>query len=369
MDQRVAVGVLCVRLARMLGVVLACAVVMGAGDGGASGKARTRAPIAKRIVIEERADGEHQAALARHARAGVPVIASSAASKTFAATHATATVAGTGTTGAPDVLSTQADREGVAADVLVRASDGYKGDVTVDGVSLGAGFTLREFVAASKSRNVRVDGPADAVRLVRGPEATAPTPTMTLGMFDDAPGLLSREDLQRAGPSIAAAATSTNLNQCVDVDRACEFSFDLVFDAAVTDNCAGADALPELLFFERSAGRAGDAVTVQALDERGMEVGRAVVLGCDVGRECSPAANAAVFDRKLQVTGYESVTFIAVDLSSLGVSNVRTLRVRTPRAGDETLDGRAWSGSAGMPDFKVVGVDTNVTLPSWLIGD
>lgn len=320
---------------------------------------------AKRIVIGDRADGEHQVAKSRVAAA---IARGSAPRENHAEQHIEARAADATPDIAPD-LSAGANRGRMKPQVLVHARDSYRADITVEGVALGAGFVLREFVSAERVRNVSFDGPPDAVRLVRGPATSVPTPVRTLGQFDDAPGLISREDLSRAAGPLASAATSPNLNQCVDIDRACELSFDIVFDQPLADNSAGADPLPELLFFERSGGRGGEAITVQALDADGAEVGRALVLGADAGTDCTPSANAAVLDRRLQVAGFESVTFIPVDLSSLGVTQLTTLRVRTPRAGDETPDGHTWKGDAGLPDFKLLGVKTDATLPAWMIGD
>ncbi|HEX2836961.1 MAG TPA: hypothetical protein VHN77_02415 [Phycisphaerales bacterium] len=350
-----------------------CAVAVMAAAG-LCAAAETPAPAggprpapAKRVVIGDRADGEHQVAKARVAAAHSR---GSTAQHNHAEQREEATVAGTAQVIAHSL--TGGSNRGLSRmkpQVLVRARDSYRADITVEGVALGAGFVLREFVSAERVRNVSFDGPADAVRLVRGPATTVPTPPRTLGQFDDAPGLLSREDLTRAASALASAATSPNLNQCVDVDRACDFSFDIVFDQALVDNNAGADPLPELLFFERSGGRGGEAITVQALDAHGEEVGRALVLGADAGTDCTPRADAAVLDRRLQVAGFESVTFIAVDLSVLGVTQATTLRVRTPRPGDETPDRTAWGGDAGLPDFKLLGVKTDATLPAWMIGD
>lgn len=384
MLQRGAARLPAVWTARRLGAVVAVAALVAAagGAGEAAGRGGRTAP-ARRAGAgyragTERTDTEHQVAEAhmeRVAAAGAARLGGGAGGRDSggraAAAQSGADRSGGVESGAVPSGAGASGLErlgGVRADVLVTATDGYRGDVLIDGVSLGAGFVLRQFVGATRARSVQVDGPADAVRLVRGPKANASTPTMTLGMFDDAPGLLSREDLTRAAPSVASALTSTNLNQCVDIDRACTFSFDVVFDGPLTDNNAGDDALPELLFFQRAGGAAG-SVAVVALDAEGEETGRAVVLGAEGLHECTPRAAAAVFDRRLQVTGYGSVGFVALDLSTLGVAGARTVRVRTPRAGDRTLDGGAWSGDAGQPDFKLVGVRTDVTLPAWMIGD
>ena len=358
----------CCAVALMAAAGLCAAAETPAPANTAPAPARGPRPVpAKRVVIGDRADGEHRFAKARVAAAHS---LGYAAEQNQVEPREEATAVGTALVVTHN-LSAASNRglSRMKPQVLVHARDSYRADIIVDGVSLGAGFVLRDFVSAERVRNVSFDGPADAVRLVRGPATSVATPARTLGQFDDAPGLLSREDLNRAAIALASAATSPNLNQCVDVDRACDFSFDIVFDQALVDNNAGADPLPELLFFERSGGRGGEAITVQALDAHGEEVGRALVLGADAGTDCTPRADAAVLDRRLQVAGFESVTFIAVDLSVLGVTQATTLRVRTPRPGDETPDRTAWGGDAGLPDFKLLGVKTDATLPAWMIGD
>lgn len=358
-----------------IAVTAAAGLCAAAETGAPANTASTRGPRpapAKRIVIGDRADGEHRASKTRVAAAHSR---GNAAEQNDTEQNNTEQRDGVTATGTAHVathnLSSTSNRglSRMKPQVLVHARDSYRADITVEGVALGAGFVLRDFVSAERVRNVSFEGPPDALRLVRGPATSVATPARTLGQFDDAPGLISREDLTRAVGAIASAATSLNLNQCVDVDRACEFSFDIVFDQPLVDNSAGADPLPELLFFERSGGRGGEAITVLAIGADGEEVGRALVLGADAGTDCTPRADAAVLDRRLQVAGFESVTFIAVDLSTLGVTQATTLRVRTPRPDDEMPDGTAWRGDAGLPDFKLLGVRTDATLPAWMIGD
>ncbi len=259
---------------------------------------------------------------------------------------------------------------GITPVVKVTATDGYRGDVTVGSVYFGPGLELNDFITAQRAEHIHIDGNPDAVRIVRGPTATAPTPTMTVGAFDGTPSLLSREDMTRAAKPLAAAATSTNLNQLIDIEQTCEFSMDLIFDVELEDNCAGPDILPELICFERSAGRAGDAITIQAVDENGLEVGSPIVVGAEPGTDCTPRADAAVYDRKLKLAGYESVTFVPVDLSTLGVTSAKRIRVRTPRAGDHLPDGTPFTGAPGQPDFKVLALRTSgAALPDWMMGD
>ncbi|MEM7576558.1 MAG: hypothetical protein AAF328_03700 [Planctomycetota bacterium] len=126
-----------------------------------------------------------------------------------------------------------------------------------------------------------------------------------------------------------------------------QFDFILEFDHVLMDNDAGPDDFTELLWFERGPDGGNSWLTLQAVDQDGNALGPPLAVGPDETKNMTPRTIAAQSGQPFGATG--------VDLSRLGVSETRYLRVRQTQSGDSGYTG----GGDANPDFKFMAVITN----------
>lgn len=144
------------------------------------------------------------------------------------------------------------------------------------------------------------------------------------------------------------AFNSNNLNNDLDM-KGCDtrFTFTIEFDLIVRDNDPGADDFGEILYFERGAGAGDSWIKFQAVDEDGNALGPWLVISPSETVPTEPVTTVHRDDERLGAC--------AIDVSRLGVSEFRFLRVS-----NDCADERAYSGGGDLsPDFKVMVIVAN----------
>lgn len=156
------------------------------------------------------------------------------------------------------------------------------------------------------------------------------------------------EDRDAFASLILRAMQSDNLNQYVDMTSSSnKFSFTIEFEHAVKDNDPDPDDFGELLYFERGAGAGNSWLKIQAVDEDGHALGPWLVIQPAETVQTSPVTTVYNSTQTMGTT--------AIDVSRLGVSEVKYLKVSNDVAGES-----AYAGGGDMgPDFKFMAVITN----------
>ena len=251
---------------------------------------------------------------------------------------------------------------GVLSDVELVFNGGPTDEVLVGAVSF-SGFPYTDFITAGRVSDASFTGPAGAWRVVTGPDSKR---NATQTVFEG--------DASAFEPALLEALGGRNLNHYIAVDDdAAEFAFVVTFDAEITDNARIHDPVPELLYFERGPSGVNSAIAVQPLDVNGNPIANAVVITPDNARQTMPTkAEVTLLAANGVVAGAQTMGVVAIDLSDLGVTSLHGLIVRTPRAGETTLDGASFTPGAGadtQPDFKILGVrTTGMSVPTWFMG-
>ncbi len=144
-----------------------------------------------------------------------------------------------------------------------------------------------------------------------------------------------------------------NLNNYIDISRTSpDFSVTIEFRRPVRDDDPlSSDLRGELLYLERGTNGGNSWLTMQAVDEKGVPLGPPLAISPE---ETFPTTPVFSVDQPSQQIGG-----LAIDVSRLGVSEVRFLNVRRTAATD---DGYAPIFRAGIDfhaDFKLMAVITH----------
>lgn len=161
-------------------------------------------------------------------------------------------------------------------------------------------------------------------------------------------------DYAAFAPRVLEAMSNNNLNHYFDVGGGTHFfEFTLEFELPLKDNDPEPDDFGELLYFERGAGYGNSWITIQAVDENGAELGPALAVSPFETVQTTPPT---------QITGNRSqfVGSVSVDISRLGVSETRFLKVRlTDRNNDDGYYRAQHVHEDFNPDFKFMAVITH----------
>ncbi len=236
-------------------------------------------------------------------------------------------------------------------------------DVDLGRVDFNNGTTYRRFIYADRVHSFEYSGPTNRKKMSinKGQHVTTLGEKIDLRMLDGDGNNVSDTDRELFADAVKGAFRNANLNHYVDISGGgVTFSFVVEFERPIKDNDAGDDQVPELLYFERGANGSNSSLTIEALDADGNPIGHALVLMPDDAVHTIPRA---------QVTGGQYMSAVPLDLSKLGVDEVTSLRIRTPRAGDLTTGGYTYPGGEQAPDFKLVAVQTYDTPKATWYGD
>lgn len=174
-----------------------------------------------------------------------------------------------------------------------------------------------------------------------------------IGDPDGNPGDVTAYDIAIFETKVLYALGNRNLNSYPMVTKDwTDFSFIVEFEQEVRDNDPGPDDLGELLYFERGIDTtsANSWIKMQAVDADGNALGPWLVI--------SPAETVGT--TPLTYTGmawiYETyMSGTAIDVSRLGVTEFKYLKVANVEAGDPGYT----SGGDLNPDFKLMFVVTD----------
>lgn len=147
--------------------------------------------------------------------------------------------------------------------------------------------------------------------------------------------------------------SNRNLNNYIDVSHASpDFSVTIEFERPVRDDDpATSDLRGELLYFERGSGGGNSWLTLQAVNASGAPLGPPLAVSPEETFPTTPVFSVSQPNQKLGG--------LAIDVSRLGVPEVRFLNVRRTSAAH---DGYAPIFRAGIDfhaDFKLLGVITH----------
>ncbi len=246
--------------------------------------------------------------------------------------------------------------EGPAAEVSGQSHDA-QGDVFIRTVTMPNGKEFTKFYKPIAIHGLSV-GQQDGMQIsVNGGERITDG---TAGKYfvgqevddgdDDEP---TAADYAAFAPRVLEAMGNNNLNHYFDCSgRNPTFEFTLEFELPLKDNDPGPDDFGELLYFERGVGFGNSWITIQAVDEHGNALGPALAVSPFETVQTTPPT---------QVTSNSSqyIGAVSVDISRLGVSETRFLKVRKT---DRSDDGYYRSGASGEdfnPDFKFMAVITH----------
>ncbi|MEE9405063.1 MAG: hypothetical protein V3V20_09220 [Algisphaera sp.] len=146
---------------------------------------------------------------------------------------------------------------------------------------------------------------------------------------------------------------NSNLNSLFDIGGANpDFDFIIEFNIALKDNDPEPDDLGELLYFERGRNGGNSWLTIQAVDENGAALGPALAISPYETLKTSPPV--MIWAQHDQYVGA-----VEIDISRLGVSETRFLRVRKTLHSDSGWYDPADKAIDYNPDFKFMAVITH----------
>ena len=225
-------------------------------------------------------------------------------------------------------------------------------DVLLRRVVWDDGSEFDEFIFASDVRDVVYSGPNHKLRVITAHKSQTGDPGVFPIQNEDGNGSsTSEQDRQLFADRILEAFNHENLNAYVHRRTSSDFSCVIEFEESIRDNSPLADDIGELLVLEMSG---NSKLQIDALDEQGAPIGSPVVV-----EGYKRVAPDRLYTRKYSnngnpLCGSFEWKAIGVDLSDLGVNEVRAIRVSTPtNAG----------GSDIKASFRIVGIRTS-TVPT-----
>lgn len=292
---------------------------------------------------------------------------------TTIATYCILALAGAGSIALPDSLpGAQASGGGGATPAIFRMSgpvidgyDGRYGNAMLDSVEFPTGDVFNEFIMAKAITDFSYSGAGDgSIRVLTAHDSTVGDP----GLFDlddeDGNGSdISLADQDLFNARILSAYQNRNLNSYFDLSCDCPFSYVIEFEEPVVDNDENADGLGEILYLERGADAGNSWLLLTVVDESGNTLGTPVAIAPEETISTSPPTLLGRYNTNGTLrTGTQEMGCAAIDLSRLGVSEMRFLRVSTPPPG---LYG--YTGGERAPDGKIFVVMTTPRAPDPLV--
>ncbi len=177
-----------------------------------------------------------------------------------------------------------------------------------------------------------------------------------LGRFsnDSSDHNVTQADLIGFRDALQTSLADTKLTHYVDaINTDPHFSFIIEFEQPLMDNDDGPDEFGELLYFERGAGNGNSWLTIQAVERDGTPLGPPLAISPDETAQTVPAIQLTHGD----ANSAQRFGAVAIDLSRLGVSETRYLRVRHTIDSDPGY--RSDIPSDKAPDFKFLAIITH----------
>jgi len=231
--------------------------------------------------------------------------------------------------------------------------DAVGADVLLNSVSFADGVTVgpSHFVYAGSILHLYYAGPTGSLRVQNGPLATVGLPGVSyIEAQDLQSSSISSLDCLHFCQKVDQSFENPNLNNRIDLKGAngLEFSITLALESRIFDSHLELDNRPELFIFEEQG---NSVMTVQALNDLLLPVGTPVeVRAVDLASiQPSKVWVGRIATNGALLSGAHELKLKAIDLTSLGVPNVKYLRVTNWLSG----------GGQTATDFKVIGVDTS----------
>lgn len=217
-------------------------------------------------------------------------------------------------------------------------SPDLEGDAVLNTVEYPSGDVFINFYKPVNVSDIQYDGNTSHWRVRGGDHSTI--------------GLTDTYKLSSVGPEsfrdlMLTAFRNNNLNNYLDAGSGIWFSFIIEFDLVVKDNDPDPDDFGEILYFERGSGGGNSWLKIQAVDENGAPLGPWLVIGPNETVQTTPVTTVTSSGQKVGTT--------AIDVSRLGVSEFKYLRVSSHLDGEPAYTG----GGDTQPDFKIMAVMTN----------
>jgi hypothetical protein len=214
------------------------------------------------------------------------------------------------------------------------------------------GSEFDEFIYAEDVRDVEYEGTNHKLRVITGHQSDVGDPGVFPVQSEDGDSAtISEQDLQLFGDRILNAWNHENINAYFHRRSSSHFSCTVDFEETLRDNSPFSDEVGELIVFEVSG---NSWIQLEVLDESGEVVGSPVLVG-----DYKKVKPDRLYTKKYSNSGnplcgtYE-IKAIGVDLSDFGVSEIKTLRVRS-LVNSGGVDNKA--------SIRIVGVKTS-TLPT-----
>jgi len=271
-------------------------------------------------------------------------------SRTLAALVALGTIAPAGLApAAPQSASTSTQFQ-VSTPGFPDPRHAVNADVLLDRIVFADGAIVEasSFVYPAEIRQFAYSGTTGNFRTVNGSDASVGLAgSHRLEACDGNAASISLNDLRLFPAKLRDSFGNRNLNNRSEIKNNTSFSMTVALATRVWDSNFELDERPELFIFEEQG---NSVVRVQACTELGELVGNAVEIRAVDLRSISPSKVwvGRFGTNGLPISGSYELKVAAIDLTELGVTSVKWLRITN------TL-----SGGNGSADLKIVAVDTS----------
>ncbi|MFM7051091.1 MAG: hypothetical protein ACKOYN_03030 [Planctomycetota bacterium] len=232
-------------------------------------------------------------------------------------------------------------RDAVGADVLLSSVQ------FADGVTVGPAH----FVHVGNVMSLSFGNNTGSLRVANGPLATIGSPGVSFIEAQDLDNSsISSFDRIQFCQKIDQSLQNANLNNRVGIKGAngLGFTCTMALESLVFDSHPGPDNRPEIFIFEEQG---NSVLTVQALNDLLLPVGTPIEVRAVDLASVQPAKIwvGRIADDGALLSGAHELKMFAIDLTTLGVPNLRYLRITNSVS----------SGGNSAADLKVIGVDTS----------
>lgn len=232
-----------------------------------------------------------------------------------------------------------------------------QGDAFLEAVEMPDGSTFTEYYRPVEIHDIIV-GECDGgkISIMGGDNITVGTPGKTfVGDFknDGNRAYPTDDDMSAFRDALRDTLANNNLNSYVDMGGGNPyFEFIIEFDLPLKDNDPDPDDFGELLYFERGTNGGNSWLTLQAVTEDGTALGPAIAISPMETIDTSPPVQVSPWSNQY-------IGAVGVDISRLGVSETRFLKVRKTSTADSGYGNVNRGGIDFNPDFKFMAVITH----------
>lgn len=227
------------------------------------------------------------------------------------------------------------------------------GDVLIRRVVWADDREFEDFIFASNVTEVEYEGGVNKLRTITGHEGSVGTPGVFPIQDEDGDGnTISETDRQLFADRILGAWNHDNINSYIHRRSKEHFSCIVEYEETIRDNSPLEDEIGELIVFEVSG---NSWLQIEAIDESGAVMGTPIVVGNYKKVHPERLYTRKYADNGSPLSGSYEIRALGIDLSDLGVNEVRFLRFSKPQ--------HPGGGGDIKASVRVVGVRTS-TVPT-----